>query len=62
MQAGDILTEKEAEYVDALERLWDLVSDAIECGRLPNRRHLFIEQMIKCEALRDAAAQEREGL
>lgn len=34
MQEGDILSGREARYVDELERLWDMLSDAVEDGKL----------------------------
>jgi len=68
MQSGDILTDEEAVYVDGLERLWDMLSDAVESGRLrathiPDDYAALVSQMIALENLRYNAQQtlEREG-
>ncbi len=57
MQTGDILTEAEVLYIEALEGLWDMLSDAIEGGRLTEADLLddyspFVNQMQRCENLR----------
>lgn len=53
MQAGDILTNQQADYVGELEKLWDMLSDAIEGGRLspadiPDDYDAFVNQMVSC--------------
>ena len=50
-------------YVAALERLWDMLSDTVEAGRLseadiPDDYRALVEQMVACEAARDAAGRE----
>lgn len=52
MQSGDIVTEKESAYVEELERLWDMVSDMVESGRLveadiPDDYQALVAQMVK---------------
>lgn len=62
MQSGDIITEKESAYVEELERLWDMVSDMVESGRLveadiPDDYQALVSQMVKLGAfdVRDEA-------
>ncbi len=55
MQSGDIITEKESAYVEELERLWDMVSDMVESGRLaeadiPDDYQALVSQMVKLGA------------
>lgn len=65
MQSGDILTGKEAHYVDKLERLWDMLSEAVEGGRLteadiPDDYAALVSQMGKCNAALAAVHHDEE--
>lgn len=49
----------QARYTEALEELWDLLSDAVEAGRLtesdiPHDYQALVSQMMTCEARRSA--------
>jgi hypothetical protein len=60
LQEGDILTGKESEYVEQLEKLWDMLSDTVEGGRLtevdaPDDYQAFVSQMVKLVKLNDQA-------
>ncbi len=51
--------ESNAHYVAALERLWDMLSDAVEGGRLtpallPDDYAALVSQMTACESARNA--------
>lgn len=56
LQHGDMLTAREALYVNELERLWDMLSDTVEGGRLneadiPDDYQALVEQMVKLGAI-----------
>lgn len=55
MTEGDIISGSEAAYIEALEALWDLVSDAVESGRIKASPRIIL-QMVECERLRDKAS------
>ncbi len=66
MQDGDILIAREVKYIDSLELLWDVLSDAIEGGRLtesdiPDDYAAFVTVMQECEAARNLATRELES-
>lgn len=47
------MSDEEQNYMAALERLWDMLSDAVEGGRLtvaevPDDYDAFVAQMIGC--------------
>lgn len=57
MQEGDIITEHEIAYINALEHLWDMLSDMIEGGRLdeadiPDDYIALVNQTQRCESAR----------
>ena len=54
------LTPEEVRYIRALEKLWDMLSDAVEGGRLkkediPDDYEALVGQMVECEVARYAA-------
>lgn len=66
MQAGDILTENEAAYIEALEDLWDMVSDMVEGGRLreadiPDDYRALVRHQMTLSSLRAAVDLDNEG-
>lgn len=55
-QSGDILNTEESQYFDQLERLWDMLSDCVEGGRLteadlPDDYEALVHQMVKLVSL-----------
>lgn len=56
-------TQHQASYTDALERLWDMLSDTIESGRLteadiPDDYQALVITMQRCEVLRAATREQ----
>jgi len=65
LQTGDMLSETERDYVDALERLWDMLSDCVEGGRLtegnlPDDYAALVRQMVKLTGLEAKAFKENQ--
>lgn len=62
MQSGDILSEHEAEWVDELEALQHMVSNAFTRLRfnLPAEREALRKQLDLCDAVHILAQQENE--
>lgn len=66
MQAGDILTENEAAYIEALEDLWVMVSDMVEGGRLreadiPDDYRALVRRQMTLSSLRAAVDLDNDG-
>lgn len=66
MQAGDILTENEAAYIEALEDLWVMVSDMVEGGRLreadiPDDYRALVRRQMTLSSLRAAVEEDDES-
>lgn len=66
MQAGDILTENEAAYIEALEGLWGMVSDMVEGGRLreadiPDDYEALVRHQTTLSSLRAAVEEDDES-
>jgi hypothetical protein len=60
LQDGDIITAEEALYIENLEQLWDMLSDAVEGGRLtqadaPDDYRAYVHQMTKLVVLSNLA-------
>jgi hypothetical protein len=65
LQHGDMLTEREATYILELEKLWDMLSDTVEGGRLteadiPDDYQALVSQMVKLAGIEGAKDPELE--
>lgn len=57
MTLANATTDTQSRYIKELEKLWDMLSDTIEGGRLteadiPDDYQAFVTQMMACEASR----------
>jgi hypothetical protein len=62
--AGDIITKAEEQYVEALEKLWDMVSDMTEYrlreGDIPDDYEALVGQMVECNRILDTITKENK--
>lgn len=61
IECGETELVEVVAYTKALERLWDMLSDTVEGGRLteadcPDDYEALVHQMVACEQARDADA------
>ena len=63
--SGDVLTEQEAKLCNGMLKLWDMLSDTVEGGRLteadiPDDYSALVRQMVKLAGLHDKSDPELE--
>lgn len=66
LQSGDILSDKEAAAVSAWQELHDMISDAVEGGRIkeedcPDDYRAIVQKLEECVRLENAADAENES-